>query len=219
MWQRIVVVIALVLVVGAVVFIFGRGLLERVAPATETAGISAADEAQIDDANLTAEQVYAREMRPILDQFKAWQSGPIAERSETLATKLEASGPLANLTYGNFLLLYLNAQAAGSNDLAMDWVVSETVSPKLQPIYELIVSESAAVSTAMTGITPPAELSDPQNRLLQCLHYESQRSQLIVDILVGNSSASVPERSHDPCAQIDADVAAIDGFISANAVP
>jgi hypothetical protein len=218
MFQRIIVIIALVLMVGVVVFIFGRGLLQDATPATEPVG-SASGEAQSNSANLTVEQVYARDMEPVLTQFKAWRSGPVAERTETLATKIEGSGPLANLTYGNFLLLYLNAQAAGRSDLAMDWVVLETISPKLQPIYEMIVTESAAISAAMANITPPAELSDPQNRLLQCLNYENQRTQIIVDILAGNSSASVPERSSDPCTQIDADVEAIDGFINANMAP
>lgn len=216
MFQRLAIVIAIVLVAGAIFLIFGRGLLQGVLPTSGTPGISTSDEAQVDNSNLTSEQAYAQTMGPALEQVKAWRNGPIAERTDALAAKLDTTGPLSNLTYGNFLLLYLNAQAAGTQDLAMDWIVSETVSPKLQPIYETIATDSTAIAAAITDVPAPAELSEPQNRLLQCLNYEGERAQQIVDILMGNSSASVPERSSDPCATVDADIEAIDSFISAN---
>lgn len=158
--NRNIILIAVALIVVIVVaVVFGRGLL----PGGEPAAVSdAAGEVVTGEGNLpaaSADQGYAGAMSTVLDGFEQWQAGPIAQRTEALETKMENAGALSNLTYGNFLLLYLQAQATGRNDLAMDWVVQETVSPKLQPIYEAIVSESAALMDSMNGLTPPADLA------------------------------------------------------------
>lgn len=129
---------------------------------------------------------------------------------------MENAGALSNLTYGNFLLLYLQAQATGRNDLAMDWVVQETISPSLQPIYETIVADSAALMTSINELTPPADLAEHQDRLIQCLDYENSRSQAIVDVLSGTSSITVPARSANPCTDLGPSIEAIDSFIVAN---
>ncbi len=212
MFQRNIVVIALVLLVAVVVLIFGRGLLSNVGPAVQ----DAADPAAVaENADLSAEQSYARDVAPVVAQTEAWKDGPLAERAVALEEKME-SGALSTLTYGNFLLLYLNAQAAGKNDQAMDWIAQETVGPRLQPIYNSIATESAAISQSLTAVTPPADLGETQQRLLQCVQFENQRSQAIADVLAGTSTVEVPERTGDPCATLDADLQAMNEYIEAN---
>jgi hypothetical protein len=208
--NRNVILIAVALVVVIVIaVVFGRGLLPggETAVTPETAGEVVAEEGN--PAATNADTSYAGAMSTVLVSFEQWQSGPIAQRAEALETKMENAGALSNLTYGNFLLLYLQAQATGRNDLAMDWVVQETVSPKLQPIYEAIVSDSTTLTTAMNGLTPPAELAEHHNRLIQCLDYENQRSQAIVEVLSGESSITVPARSTNPCADLETSIEAI----------
>lgn len=231
MFQRNIVVIALVLLAAVVVLIFGRGLLSNLGPAiqdaanTEVQGNAGVEgnevdgntdgNTAVDNANLSADQIYARDVSPLVDQMTAWHEGPVAERAAALEEKME-TGALSTLTYGNFLLLYLNAHAAGRNDLAMDWIASETVGPRLQPIYETIAADSAATSESLSAMTPPAALAETQQRLLQCLQYETQRSQAIYDVLAGTGTVTVPERSTDPCATIDDDLTAMRNFVAAN---
>ncbi|MBI1294397.1 hypothetical protein GC175_05500 [bacterium] len=232
MFQRNIVVIALVLLVAVVVLIFGRGLLSNLGPAVQdaanataeaegnadgsTAGENTAGEnTAVDNANLSAEQIYARDVSPLVDQMVAWHEGPVTERATALEEKME-TGALSTLTYGNFLLLYLNAHAAGRNDLAMDWIASETVGPRLQPIYETIAADSAAISESLSVMTPPGGLAETQQRLLQCLQYETQRSQAIYDVLAGTGTVAVPERSTDPCATVEDDLTAMRDFVAAN---
>ncbi|MBX2999259.1 MAG: hypothetical protein KF893_12165 [Caldilineaceae bacterium] len=211
--NRNVILIAVALVVVIVVaVVFGRGLLPggQTAIVSGTTGETATDAANPAAAN--PGQGYGDAVSPLLISFREWQAGPIAERTEALEAKMENAGALSNLTYGNFLLLYLQAQATGRNDLAMDWVVQETISPRLQPIYEAIVNESAALMGAMNQLTPPAELAEHQDRLIQCLDYENRRSQAIVDVLSGTSSITVPARSTNPCADLEPSIEAIDNF-------
>ena len=222
MFQRNIVVIALVLLAAVVVLIFGRGLLSNFAPAVQDAANATAEAnsadgntAAVDNTDLSADQIYARDVSPLVDQITAWHEGPVAERATALEEKME-TGALSTLTYGNFLLLYLNAHAAGRNDLAMDWIASETVGPRLQPIYERIATDSAAISESLSVMTPPTTLTETQQRLLQCLQYETQRSQAIYDVLAGTGTVTVPERSTDPCATVADDVAAMRDFVAAN---
>jgi hypothetical protein len=215
--NRNVILIAVALVVVIVIaVVFGRGLL----PGGETAVVPGVTGETASGTAIpvmaSTEQGYGGAMAPLLVTFRQWQAGPIVQRTEALEAKMENAGALSNLTYGNFLLLYLQAQATGRNDLAMDWVVQETISPRLQPIYEAIVSESAALMTALNGLTPPAELAEHQDRLIQCLDYENKRSQAIVDVLSGASSITVPARSTNPCAGLDPSIEAIDSFAAAN---
>ena len=170
MFQRNIVVIALVLLAAVVVLIFGRGLLSNFAPAVQDAANATAEAnsadgntAAVDNTDLSADQIYARDVSPLVDQITAWHEGPVAERATALEEKME-TGALSTLTYGNFLLLYLNAHAAGRNDLAMDWIASETVGPRLQPIYETIAAESAAISESLSAMTPPAALTESEFR-------------------------------------------------------
>jgi hypothetical protein len=215
--NRNVILIAVALVILIVVaVVFGRGLL----PGGETAAVSGtAGEAVREDANpstASAGQSYGGAMASLLVEFEQWRAGPIAQRAEALEAKMENAGALSNLTYGNFLLLYLQAQATGRNDLAMDWVVQETISPSLQPIYEAIVADSAALMTSINELTPPADLAEHQDRLIQCLDYENKRSQAIVDVLSGTSSVTVPARSTNPCADLEPSIEAIDSYAAAN---
>lgn len=217
MFQRNIVVIALVLLAAVVVLIFGRGLLSNFAPAIQEAAREAEDSAEnaADNANLSADQIYARDVAPLVEQITAWQTGPLAERTTALEEKME-TGALAQLTYGNFLLLYLNAHAAGKNDMSMDWIASETVGPRLQPIYEGIATQSAAISESLSVLAPPAALAETQDRLLQCLQFENQRSQAIVGVLAGTGSIEIPEISGDPCKSLDADLTVVRDFVAAN---
>jgi hypothetical protein len=210
----ILIVVALIVVIVLAV-VFGRGLLPG-GETVEVAGTAGEVAGNVDSLATNSEQGYAGAMAPLLDQFAQWQAGPIAQRTEALATKMENAGALSNLTYGNFLLLYLQAQATGRNDLAMDWVVQETISPKLQPIYEAIVSDSATLMAAMNELTPPADLTEHQTRLIQCLDYENRRSQAIVDVLSGTNSITIPERASDPCANLEPSIEAIDSYAVAN---
>jgi hypothetical protein len=215
--NRNVILIAVTLVVVIIVaIVFGRGLLPggETVVVPGTAGETASGAAN--PSTSSAGQSYASAMAPLLEQFKQWQAGPIAQRTEALEAKMENAGALSNLTYGNFLLLYLQAQATGRNDLAMDWVVQETISPNLQPIYEMIVADSAALMTSMNELTPPADLAEHQNRLIQCLDYENRRSHAIVDVLSGTSSITVPARSTNPCADLEPSIEAINSFVVAN---
>jgi hypothetical protein len=214
--RNVILIVVALVVVLAIAVVFGRGLL----PGGETSVVSGtAGEVASDVTNPSASsagQSYASAMAPLVEQFQQWQAGPIAQRAEALEAKMENAGALSNLTYGNFLLLYLQAQATGRNDLAMDWVVQETISPSLQPIYETIVADSAALMTSINELSPPADLAEHQDRLIQCLDYENKRSQAIVDVLSGTSSITVPARSTNPCAALEPSIEAIDSFVVAN---
>ena len=103
----------------------------------------------------SAEQSYAQDMGATLDQLNAWRTGPITQRTEILAQKMENAGALSNLTYGQILLLYLKAQASGRSDLGMDWIIQGTIAPTLQPIYESIVTDGTALASALGAAPPP----------------------------------------------------------------
>jgi hypothetical protein len=96
----------------------------------------------------------------------------------------------------------------------MDWIIYETVAPRLQPIYEEIAASGATLASFMNESTPPAEVADHHNRIAQCINSEVSRSQAIVDVLAGNSTATVPERTADPCIQVNGSVEAIQTFIN-----
>ncbi|MCB0115714.1 MAG: hypothetical protein KDD84_16555 [Caldilineaceae bacterium] len=217
MLQRNVVLMALVVLAAVIVLIFGRNLLSNLGPAVQEAAnaTAEAENAGADNADLGVDQAVAQEIAPLVDQLTAWYEGPIAERTVALEEKME-SGALSQITYGNFLLLYLNAHASGKNDMAMDWIASETVGPRLQPIYEAIASQSADISASLSAATLPDSLAETQSRLLQCLQYENQRSQAIVDVLTGAGSVEVPERAADPCASVEEDLAAMRDIVAAN---
>ena len=165
----------------------------------------------------SAEQSYAQDMGATLDQLNAWRTGPITQRTEILAQKMENAGALSNLTYGQILLLYRKAQASGRSDLGMDWIIQGTIAPTLQPIYESIVTDGTALASALGAAPPPDSLAENHNRIAGCVNYEVERSQTVVDILSGTSTATLPEQSSDPCAQLDVDVEAIETFIETNA--
>jgi thiamine-monophosphate kinase len=78
------------------------------------------------------------------------------------------------------------------------------------------VQDSAAISESLSVMTPPAALTETQQRLLQCLQYETQRSQAIYDVLAGTGTVTVPERSTDPCATVEDDLTAMRDFVAAN---
>lgn len=211
--QKLLAIVAVVVlvVVVAVALIFGQGLFT-----TEEATVTNGDIESAPVVAVDPDQPYTERMAPVLQEFTAWRNGPIAERAVALEAKMENAGALSNLTYGNLLLLYLKAQASGKTDVAMDWVVQETIAPTLQPIYERIISEGQTLSVALNANTPPDEVAEHQQALLQCIDFEVTRSQTIVDVLTGVNNASVPERTTDPCTGVEANLEAMEAYVAAN---
>jgi hypothetical protein len=224
--------ITIPLLVTALIFL-SRGLLTTTTtPATEPASApnavvasgsaaTSASSAISADTAVTAvepvgEQEYPQAINAVIDQYRQWRAGPIAQRAEAMETKMENAGALSNLTYGNLLLLYLKAQSSGRSDMSMDWIIFETVAPKLQPIYEEIVVSGAALATFLNGSTPPADLADQHNILAGCINGEVSRSQEMIEVFSGNRTATVPERMSDPCTQVEPAIEQIQAYVRGN---
>jgi hypothetical protein len=221
--------IVLPLLVIAAIF-FGRGLLPATSltdpePAlVSNAGVSSGSAVDSGSSATTAvtaiepvgEQEYPQAINAVLEQFRQWQAGPIAQRAEAMDTKMENAGALSNLTYGNVLLLYLAAQSSGRSDMSMDWIIHETVAPKLQPAYEEIVVTGTAIASFLNGSTPPADLVEPHNALAGCINGEVSRSQEMIEVLNGNRTAAVPEQRSEPCAQVESAIEQIRAHVGGN---
>lgn len=218
------ILIGAIVVIGVVIaLIFGRGLFTEEAPAapapvagTVTADVPTPTPIPTPPPDLSAEQTYSYYLAPALEQFSTWRAGPVAERSTGLETKIQDAGALNNLTYGQLLVIYMKAQASGRSDAGMDWVVQETIAPKMQPIYEQIMAEGTALSELLTTTSAPADVASAHDKLLQCVTVEVARAQTIVDVLIGNATGSVPEERIDPCTGIEAEVEALNAFVAAH---
>ncbi len=133
-----------------------------------------------------------------------------------METKIQDAGALNNLTYGQLLIIYMKAQASGRSDAGMDRVVQETIAPKMQSIYEEIISGGEALIETFNANPAPQEIAAAQQTLLQCVSAEITRAQIIVDVLTGAATGSVPEDRVDPCATVEAEAEAINAFVAAH---